>query len=498
MPDFSTMPEVFVSNADLASLVSRAVKQGHLRKIGSRLYTRNLKELAERIVQRNLWPLVASYLPGALIADRTALENRPASDGSVFLVAGHKRDIVMPGVTLRPRKGPPPLASDRPFIGTLRIASPARAFLENMQPARARGGVARTLPRREIEERLDEILRRSGEPALQRLREEAEEIAGALGMEEELQRFVALVGALLGTREADLESPSGVARASGLPYDPHRLELFQRLFSELAGAAPVTRLARDTDGIALPFFEAYFSNFIEGTEFAVDEAEDIIFRGHIPQARPADAHDVIGTWKIVSDQAEMSRGPRSFEELLALLKSRHAQIMEGRPEKGPGEFKADPNRAGSTLFVAPDLVRGTLARGYEIYRGLSSPLHRAIFMMFMISEIHPFADGNGRIARIMMNAELVAAGENRIIVPTVYRNNYLMALKALSQNGITGALVRTLDFAQRYTASIDFSGLERAKVLLERTHAFTDPNEADANGVRLVLPTPALLAGRDH
>ncbi|GAI76162.1 unnamed protein product, partial [marine sediment metagenome] len=28
-------------------------------------------------------------------------------------------------------------------------------------------------------------------------------------------------------------------------------------------------------------------------------------------------------------------------------------------------------------------------------------------IMFVISEIHPFLDGNGRIARVMMNAELV-------------------------------------------------------------------------------------------
>src|SRR5437762_5900804 len=133
MPDFSTMPEVFVSNADLATAVSREVKLGQLRKLGSRLYTRNLKEPPEKIVRRNLWPLVAAYLPGALIADRTALENRPAGDGSVFLIANHKRDINLPGVVLRPRDGPPPLDSDRPFIGNLRIASTARAFLENMR-----------------------------------------------------------------------------------------------------------------------------------------------------------------------------------------------------------------------------------------------------------------------------------------------------------------------------------------------------------------------------
>ncbi len=46
---------------------------------------------------------------------------------------------------------------------------------------------------------------------------------------------------------------------------------------------------------------------------------------------------------------------------------------------------------------------------------------RAVFMMFLIAEIHPFADGNGRTARIMMNAELVAAGEERIVIPPASR-----------------------------------------------------------------------------
>jgi hypothetical protein len=63
----------------------------------------------------------------------------------VFLIAWHKRDIALPGVVLRPRKGPPPLATARPFIGDLRLASPGRAFLENMRPSRARGDEAREI-----------------------------------------------------------------------------------------------------------------------------------------------------------------------------------------------------------------------------------------------------------------------------------------------------------------------------------------------------------------
>jgi hypothetical protein len=494
MPEFSNMPEAFVSSADLATAVSREVKRGTLRKLASRLYTRNLKDPPEKIVLRNLWPLVAAYLPGALIADRTALENRPASDGSVFLIAGRKRDIALPGAILRPRKGAPPLESDLPFIGGLRIASRARAFLENMRLSRARGGMPRTLPKREIEERLDDILRVQGETALQRLRDEASGMAAQLDLMEEFRRLDALIGTLLGSRNAPLESPVAAARAAGLPYDPQRLDLFQRLHADLAAAAPVTRLAHATDGPALPFFEAYFSNFIEGTEFAVDEAADIVFKGHIPKARPQDAHDVLDTWNVVSDPREMSRLPHDAAEFTELLKSRHGRILEGRPDKRPGHLKTDANRAGSTFFVAPELVEGTLAKGFEIYRSLSAPLHRAIFMMFLVSEVHPFADGNGRIARIMMNAELVAAGENRILVPTVYRNNYMLALKALSQNGIPGALIRALDFLQRYTTAVDFADLHEARAMLDKTHAFHDPNEADAAGIRLVLPSPEILA----
>jgi hypothetical protein len=73
-----------------------------------------------------------------------------------------------------------------------------------------------------------------------------------------------------------------------------------------------------------------------------------------------------------------------------------------------------------------------------------------------------------------------------------------MSLKALSQNRLTGALVRVMDFAQRYTAAVDFADLQPARVILERTNAFADPNEAEAAGIRLILPTPEILADALH
>ena len=76
-------------------------------------------------------------------------------------------------------------------------------------------------------------------------------------------------------------------------------------------------------------------------------------------------------------------------------------------------------------------------------------------MMVLVSEVHPFADGNGRIARIMMNAELVARDQQRIIIPTGLRQNYLRSLTGLSRNDHATGLIRALDFAHRYSAQID-------------------------------------------
>lgn len=479
----AAMPEVFVSDTAISKAVSEAVARGQLRKLGSRLYTRNLDEAPERLVLRNWYYLITAYYPDALITDRTALDNQPAPDGSVCLVSDKKRDVVLPGLVFRPRKGPRPLESDRPFIGGARLASTARAYLENMRPARARGGrVARTLSRQEVEDRLDTLIRNQGEEALNRLRDEARQIAPQLGLEKEFDDLYELIGTLLGTRDAEIKGAAGKARAAGRPYDPERIRLFETLFAALRETVPVTRPVPKPTGTAnanLSFFEAYFSNFIEGTEFSVEEAEEIVFGGVIPQERPNDAHDILGTYRIVSDPTEMSTLPGDFHEFIALLRRRHAAFMEARPDKNRGAFKTKINRAGNTVFVAPELVTGTLEQGFAFLQGLGEPFQRAVFMMFIISEVHPFTDGNGRVARIMMNAELIAGGQERIIIPTAYHTDYLGALKAIAHNAHTRPLIRMLGRAQEYTHAIDWRDLETARIMLEQTGAFAEGENAN-------------------
>jgi len=187
---------------------------------------------------------------------------------------------------------------------------------------------------------------------------------------------------------------------------------------------------------------------------------------------------------LVGSRDEMSQRPKNFDDFLRLVRRRHASIMEARPERHPGQFKTQNNQAGSTLFVSPELVTGTLRQGYQRYEALDEPFARALFMMFLVAEVHPFTDGNGRMARVMMNAELISHGQTRIFIPSVYRNEYLNSLKGLTNHRYADAFIRVMSQAQLFVDRIDFADLRAAQRVLEAHNAFCDP----ADDVKLKLP----------
>ncbi|MGC1511503.1 MAG: Fic family protein, partial [Acidimicrobiales bacterium] len=227
-------------------------------------------------------------------------------------------------------------------------------------------------------------------------------------------------------------------------------------------------------------------------------AERIVFEGEVPAARPEDAHDVLGTYQLVADETEMRRRTGSAEEFIELLQTWHHRILGGRPDKRPGEFKLYPNQAGNTVFVAPDLVEGTLRRGYEILETLTTPTQRGTFAAFLVAEVHPFDDGNGRLARAVMNAEYIAGDEQRAVIPTISRNDYLRALRRLSRQDRPDLFVTYLDRVRRWTARMDWSTLAITRALLEQTNAFLDANDAEDRGLHLLDPAtedPAIATG---
>lgn len=480
-------PEVVFADDVLSrAALSKAVKERRAIRLAPGIYTGRVFSDPEEIVRRNWAQIIDHELPGAVISDRSARRGGPERR-LLTVVHTRRRPLLLPGLTVLPRPGAGPLPGDVPMM-SLWIASEARAFLENLRRSHRR-----YLTQAELENWLGDLLNQGGPERLERLREAARRLAGRQEeLERALRRLDGIVGAALATQPMDVLATDALrAHATGEPFDRTRLELFGRLAQALADVQvrPLSLLARDEHRrTLLPFYESYFSNYIEGTEFTLDEAAAIILEGQERTDRPQDAHDILSTYRLVKDPGEMRRAPIDPEDFLGLLADRHRRLMAARPEERPGEFKVRDNRAGSTLFVRSDLVAQTLRRAFEAGRQLRDPFARAVYIGFVVSEVHPFGDGNGRISRIAMNAELSRAGESRIILPTVYRNNYLSALRGATHNDNFDGLVAALDFARRYTARIDFSSRASAESDLGRTNALRDPNEADAVGVRLQMP----------
>lgn len=481
----SPLPEVvFGTSEKKASLaISKLVKLGRLRPLLPKVYTSNYTDDDASVVRRNLWIILGKLYPGAVLSHRTALEFKPTESGHVFVTHTYTKKLVYPGVTVRFLKGPKAHHLDTPFVGGLFASSDARAFLENMQPSRGAAAQSKTWSIEMIEERLEQIARTKGEDALNELRDKARMVAEELNMQQEFERLNARISAMLTTSPTRiLRSSLAQARAFGMPYDPARLERFNQLHRALKLTAALPELAdKNTSSSSFrhfAFFEAYFSNYIEGTKFGLEEAKQIIDSQTPLATRDGDSHDILGTFEIVGNRHSASQRPQDADDFLSLLKERHALIMRARVDKRPGEFKTINNFAGETEFVDRSLVRGTLMQSYELYRSLEHPFARAAFMMFVVSEVHPFLDGNGRLARIAMNAELVNTGQTKIIIPTVYRDDYLGALRKLTRRGDADTYIRMLQRAQLFSASIVSENFEEMHQQFKESNAFIEADEA--------------------
>lgn len=467
-----------------AMAISRAEKIGKIRKLATRIYTTNMLDSPENIVRRNLIDIIAWRLPGAVLSHRSGATLRPTEKGNIYLTYTFTKRIELPGVTLNVLAGPGAHATDiRLGQAEIYASSEKRWMLESMQPARCgKDGDIKTLPTSFIENRLEAMIQAGGEVRMNTFRDEVRLLAEELGMNGEFMRLNALISALLSTHDSDvLTTASGRARAAGMPLDGKRIELFEKLFDSLSSRyfPRIEDLDRSESAFRMfSFFESYFSNYIEGTEFKIEEAHQIIESGIALPKRTADSHDILGTFRLASNRQEMSTIPKTDTELLEILRHRHSVLLAGRQECRPGSFKCIPNRAGMTEFVDPSLVEGTLRSGFKYYAALQEPLARAIFMMFMCSEVHPFSDGNGRVARLMMNAELVAAGQTRIIVPTVYREDYILTLRRMSRQADPEAFIAVMQRLQAFSQKLSGDDFKRMDNYLKLCNAYEKPEEA--------------------
>ena len=481
------------SNKSVSNQISKAEKEGKIKKIAPRIYTTNLRDSAEYIIKRHIFDILKWRFPNAVISHRSASELRPTESGNFFLTSNYTKKITdLKGITLNAMEGKPALVSDV-NLGGIYASSEWRWVLENMQISRKKGGESKSFPIGYIEDKLEKIIIREGEEGINKFRDKAREIAFQLSFNNEYDKLNRIISALLNTHNANvLSSDSAKARAAGTPFDAKRVELFEILYDKLKDYYFTERTDKNTseDSFRLfSFFEAYFSNYIEGTKFTIEDAKKIVDTGIAIPKRIKDSHDILGTFHIVSNSYEMNITPATPDDFIQILKRRHLTMMSARAEDvNAGEFKSQNNRAGNNEFVDFTLAEGTLKQGFKYYAALNDPMAKAIFMMFVVSEVHPFTDGNGRISRIMGNAELFKSGLSRIIVPTVYREDYIMSLKKFTNRKEPDAFIRVMDKLQYFSNNIFGDNFDELNNYFKATDAYKEPSEGKLKIIDRSLP----------
>ncbi len=473
----------------------RLVKRGDAVRLAPGVFARGNERQAITAVTRHWRAIVAREIPGAVITDRSGPDPRPRAGRLYVSHPTRRRPLHLPGLTVECRIGPGPIEGDLPIAEGLWAASPQRWVLDNTRRSRDRGAGRRTLDDHELATAVDHLAS-IAEGRLANVRRALEGIADRAGDGVDVARADALLGAAMGTRP-DVASASEAltSRQRGRPVDWSRVALFDRAAEELATSPPVEHPSRPAPTLA--FFEAYFSNYIEGTTFELFEAANIVMRGHRPENRAHDTSDVLSTFELATD-AVAAEVASDGEEFVELILRRHARLMAHRPGTEPGRIKSIRNRVGDHMFVDPAHVYGTLLAGWERIAGLRSPFQRAVMTHLVVVETHPFIDGNGRIARLGLNAELSAGGQLRLVIPTVFRNDYFAGLRAVTVNGLIDPHVQIMRFAWDWTASVDWTDYASAEADLVASNALEPPEAADeGHGLRrvehigLARPLPA-------
>ncbi|MDR2970249.1 MAG: Fic family protein [Tannerellaceae bacterium] len=109
-----------------------------------------------------------------------------------------------------------------------------------------------------------------------------------------------------------------------------------------------------------------------------------------------------------------------------------------------GVYKTRPNSVITPTgelfdYASPEetpLLMGELVKWYneEEYKAELNPIELAALFHYRCIRIHPFEDGNGRIARLLVNYIFLRHNYPMFVIPAADRKNYLNALSLCDEN----------------------------------------------------------------
>lgn len=184
----------------------------------------------------------------------------------------------------------------------------------------------------------------------------------------------------------------------------------------------------------------YASNALEGNTLSLVETKVVLEDGITIGGKPLkDHYETVGHAKAFDEIINLSKNTTFTENDIKLL---HKLFYEKIDNEKAGKY-----RTSQVIITGSDVE---LPKPEELDEKMHEfilqlpklkaelhPVEYAAMVHIIFVNIHPFADGNGRVARLLMNLALLQSGYNIVVIPPVVRADYISAIQKTNNGNNT-------------------------------------------------------------
>ena len=206
------------------------------------------------------------------------------------------------------------------------------------------------------------------------------------------------------------------------------LDVIRSDYSKEQRMMPRSALLKQVRSFSVKF--TYDTSRIEGSRLTYRETADLLERGMSPRAKPiedikeAEAHDKV-FHEVLGYEKDLS---------LQVVLFWHKRLFMGTKPDIAGKIRTHQVAISGSRFMPPSPVEvqpllREFFRWYDRSRSSLHPVELAAAVHLRFVTVHPFADGNGRISRLLMNFVLQKHGFPLLNIPYEDRRSYYNALE---------------------------------------------------------------------
>lgn len=251
-----------------------------------------------------------------------------------------------------------------------------------------------------------------------------------------------------------------------------RLGAFDANVKEFREGGPLDPIAAKKLHEYFRVLHIFHSTGIEGNRLSLQETEAVLLDGMEIGGKPlADQLEVKDLEAAYNFLLELSSSATPIREVD--IRELHRLVVRNQAEARPGSYRqigvvisGSEHRPPPPVSV-PAMMQGVIDWTNEPVA--VSPILGATYVHHQLAAIHPFIDGNGRVARLLMNLILLRSGYPIVNIRREDRSKYYESL-AFSNVGLYSPLVGlVLD-----RASEIFGEMQRVREETERMRVFAE------------------------